>query len=181
MVPYTYLLKHIPTSRVYYGCRYAEGCHPNEFWKSYKTSSKYVKQLIELIEEYGEDSFVYDEIRKTFSDEQKCREWEHKVLRRMKVINREDFINKTDNKSISKDCAMKGTINRIPSERFKTAVSLVGKSNKGRLRSDEFKQKVSKSLIGNINKLGKRESDLTKFKKVRLIWGNLPECWVKDK
>ncbi len=28
--------------KFYIGVRYAEGCHPNEFWKTYFTSSNYV-------------------------------------------------------------------------------------------------------------------------------------------
>ena len=28
--------------KFYIGVRYAEGCHPNEFWKTYFTSSNYI-------------------------------------------------------------------------------------------------------------------------------------------
>ena len=91
--PYTYLLKHLPTGKVYYGCRFAKNCDPSEFWVKYKTSSKYVK---ELIDQYGEDTFVF-EIRKTFNDVKSCRLWETRVLKRMDVVNRDIFLNKTDN------------------------------------------------------------------------------------
>lgn len=96
-IPYTYLLVHLPTGKKYYGVRYAVGCNPTDFWKTYTTSSKYVK---ELINQYGKESFVYS-IRKTFNSPEKARLWEHKVLKRLKVVDRSDFLNKTDNKSIA--------------------------------------------------------------------------------
>jgi len=159
--PYTYLLKHEPTNTYYYGCRFADGCSPNEFWVTYKTSSKYVKQLIE---EYGADSFKF-EIRKTFDTKDKARYWETKVLKRMKVVSREDFINRTDNLSISPEDALKGRLNRVISEKSLDHASRMGLSNKGKIPSKDTKLKISKSLIGNKRKLGKKESASTKLKK----------------
>ena len=103
-IPYTYLLKHIPSNTYYYGVRFAKDCNPNEFWVTYKTSSKYVKQLIE---KYGETSFKY-EIRKTFINADLARKWETKVLKRIKAVERIDFINKTDNISIDANSASLG-------------------------------------------------------------------------
>lgn len=95
---YTYLLKHIPTNTFYYGVRFAEGCHPDEFWKTYFTSSK--KKIPELREQYGDDSFEF-QIRRTFIDRQKAVDWESKVLRRMKVLKfPEIWLNRTDNRAI---------------------------------------------------------------------------------
>lgn len=157
--PYTYLLKHIPTNTNYYGCRYAEGCDPSEFWVKYKTSSTHVKRLIE---EYGEDSFLF-EIRKIFDDKEKCREWEHKVLRRLNVVRRSDFINKTDNKAISQESAIIGLKNRTPSEKFISHITSVGKSNKGRMHSTEINKK--KGVPGNKFSLGRKDNEATKLKK----------------
>lgn len=95
---YTYLLKHIPTNTFYYGVRFAKGCHPDEFWKTYFTSSK--KKIPELREQYRDNSFEF-EIRKTFKSKQKAIEWESKVLRRMKVLEYPGvWLNRTDNKAI---------------------------------------------------------------------------------
>lgn len=91
-IPYTYLLTHIPTNTHYYGVRYKKGCHPNDFWKSYFTSSKHVA---ELINNYGIDSFTF-QIRKLFTNSIDARKWESKVLRRMGAVDRGDFINRTD-------------------------------------------------------------------------------------
>lgn len=59
------------------------------FWKTYFTSSRKVHHLIK---EYGADSFDV-EIRRTFSSANDAIEWEKKVLRRMKVLKRDDWLN----------------------------------------------------------------------------------------
>lgn len=88
--PFTYLIKHIPSGKVYYGLRYAKNCKPDDLWDSYFTSSSDIKKLIETD---GPESFAV-EIRKIFTDAQKAIEWEKKVLRRMNAIRRSDFINR---------------------------------------------------------------------------------------
>ena len=94
--PYTYLVKHIPSSRVYYGVRFAKNCVPDDLFVTYFTSSKEIKQLIK---NDGINAFEV-EIRQTFTDSMKARMWELKVLQRMNVIHNPKFINKTDNTSI---------------------------------------------------------------------------------
>ena len=89
--PYTYIIYCKPTQQTYYGVRYAKDCDPSDLWLSYFTSSSYVRELIKL---YGKDAFIY-EIRKTFTSSYVARLWEQKVLRRMKVTSRKDFINRT--------------------------------------------------------------------------------------
>ena len=64
-IGYTYIIRFLPTGQVYYGSRCAYGCHPNEFWVTYFTSSKLITQMIQ---EHGVDSFVF-EIRKQFSND----------------------------------------------------------------------------------------------------------------
>ena len=96
MIPFTYLVKHIPTNRYYYGVRFRKKCHPYDLWTKYFTSSKKVKGLIKR---YGKKSFQF-EIRKTFKTAQQAMAWEFKVLRRMKVVGRKDFLNQSDNKRI---------------------------------------------------------------------------------
>ena len=157
--PYTYLLKHLPTGKLYYGCRYAIGCTPIEFWNSYKTSSKYVK---ELIHQYGEETFMY-EIRKTFDNANDARLWEHKVLRRMNVVHREDFLNMTDNISISPEAASRGSKGRTPSEANLTHARNMGLANKGKVHSKEINK--TKGHPGNKHKLGIKESVESKEKK----------------
>jgi hypothetical protein len=79
----------------YYGVRYAKKCHPDELWKSYFTSSKYVQLFREM---NGDPDIV--QIRKTFKDKDSARTYERKVLVRLNVVNEEKWLNKTDNISI---------------------------------------------------------------------------------
>ena len=97
MIPFTYLIKHIPTNKYYYGVRFKKGCHPYDLWTKYFTSSKKVKGLIK---KYGKKSFKF-EIRKTFKTVEQAINWEHNVLRRLKVIYRKDFLNQSDSKTIN--------------------------------------------------------------------------------
>lgn len=165
-IPYTYLLKHIPTGKFYYGCRFAEGCNPKEFWKEYKTSSKYVKQLVE---EYGDDSFEF-EIRKTFNDKQSARNWETKVLNKMNVVSRDDFLNMTDNISISPEAAAKGKKGKVGIYKIsQEQIDAIKKANTGLKRSAEVKRKMSESAkgkrSGDMNPMfGKKMSEETKQK-----------------
>lgn len=158
---YTYLIIHKETNTFYYGCRYSKNSKPEDLWSTYFTSSKYV---YELIEKYGKDSFDYH-IRKIFDDVDKCREWEHKVLRRMNVVGRNDFINRTDSKIFSLESCLKGVRNRVWTEEHKEIARQIGKRNKGKKRTTEQKKKMSEALRHNTRKLGVKESLETRLKK----------------
>lgn len=92
---YTYLVGWKPQDRWYYGVRYSKHSDPIDLFRTYFTSSKYVKDFIDL---HGRPDIVL--IRKTFIDKQKAINWEHKVLRRLHVTKSERWLNQTDNKAI---------------------------------------------------------------------------------
>jgi hypothetical protein len=106
MKPYTYLIGWSKHKLYYYGVRYANTCEPSELWVTYFTSSKHVK---EFTKNNGDPDII--SVRKTFDDIDSARSWETKCLRRLKVKDRTDFLNKTDNISISKESADKGRKN----------------------------------------------------------------------
>jgi hypothetical protein len=90
MKPYTYLIKHRPTDKVYYGFRAANKVDPQQdLWKQYFTSSPRVQQLIE---ETGADSFDV-EVRKVFETKEQASAWETRVLRKCKVLQDDRWIN----------------------------------------------------------------------------------------
>jgi len=90
MKPYTYLIKHRPTGKVYYGFRAANKVDPQQdLWQHYFTSSPGVQQLIE---ETGPDSFDI-EIRGVFETKEQSVAWETRVLRRCKVLHDDRWIN----------------------------------------------------------------------------------------
>jgi hypothetical protein len=105
-IPYTYLIGWSKLDKWYYGVRYAKGCNPNDLWNPYKTSSKHVKNFIE---ENGEPDVI--KIKRTFKDANSAIIWESKVLKRMKVIYNDKWLNKTDNEAIYNEYSpMKGKV-----------------------------------------------------------------------
>ena len=186
MIPFTYLLKHIPTNKYYYGVKLKKGCHPNDLWTKYFTSSKKVKGLIR---KYGKKSFLF-EIRKTFKTQKQAREWEHKVLRRMKVIYRDDFLNQSDSRTIDPRIIRLFKLGKPRSEETKQKLRLanLGKkhtlktrkkmksSHTGMKHSKQTKQKMSLSQIGEKNHMyGKK---LTKKHRMKISKSGI-KAWEK--
>ena len=131
---YTYLIGWSKLDKFYYGIRYAANAKPAELFETYFTSSKHVKQFIK---DNGLPDII--EIRKIFDETSDARDWENKVLKKMKVIHSDKWINKTDNKSISPDCTHGW------SEKSRRKASL---SRKGKKNSIETRKKLSEKLKG---------------------------------
>lgn len=145
-IPYTYLIKFKPTGQVYYGVRYAKKCHPNDLWSSYFTSSKHIHLLIE---EHGKDAFEY-EIRKTFNDANAARVWESKVLQRLNVVHSDNWLNKTDNKSVTLPEGFRHSEKTI--QKFSRNLKKLHEDKKigmyGKKQTEYQKQVVSKKMKG---------------------------------
>lgn len=92
--PYTYHLYWKTANLHYYGCEFKKNAHPNNLWKTYFTSSKLIPYVRAF---WGEPDVV--EVRKIFNSIEKCRNWEHKVLKRLKVTKKKEWLNQTDSKS----------------------------------------------------------------------------------
>lgn len=86
--PYTYLVGWSQHNKWYYGVRFAKGCNPSDFWVSYFTSSKYVKEFREA---FGEPDIV--QIRKTFNNREEAISWEQRVLHRINALDDPKWIN----------------------------------------------------------------------------------------
>ena len=111
IVAYTYLLIHKITKQYYYGVRHYGICESHtpadDLGIKYFSSSKEVENLIEL---HGADSFKY-EVRRTFTTVESAIAWEHNVLRRLNVINKSNWLNKSDSKAIERASCQKGAKN----------------------------------------------------------------------
>jgi len=130
MKPYTYLVKHKPTGRVYYGMRAANKVEPEQdLWQHYFTSSPKVQQLIE---ETGRESFDI-EIRKVFETKEQAVVWETRVLRRCRVLEDDRWINQN----------VAGYI--VPTEESRRKIS---DFHKGKAKSAEHKEKIRQGNIG---------------------------------
>ena len=130
MKPYTYLIKHRPSGKVYYGFRCANRVEPHEdLWKHYFTSSPKIQQLIE---ETGAASFD-TEIRQVFETKEQAVAWETRVLTRCKVLHDDRWINQN----------VAGYI--VPTEESRKKIS---DYHKDKPKTDEHKQNLSKSQKG---------------------------------
>jgi hypothetical protein len=131
MKPYTYLIKHRPSGKVYYGFRSANKVDPEQdLWKQYFTSSSKVQQLIE---ETGVDSFDV-EVRRVFETKEQAILWETRVLRRCRVLEDDRWINQN----------IAGYV--VPTEESRKKIS---DYHKDKPKTDEHKQKIRQSQKGS--------------------------------
>jgi hypothetical protein len=107
---FTYLIGWTKFNKYYYGVRYKDGITTESLGTTYFTSSNYVKKFIE---ENGIPDIMV--IRKTFICKLKARKWEDKVIRRMKMIYSDKWLNKSNPNSF-RDVVMDEDIKRRISE-----------------------------------------------------------------
>ena len=165
--------------------RFARNCSTNDLWKTYFTSSRHVK---EFREQYGEPDVI--QVRQTFNDSLQAREWEHKVLRRLKVLASEKWLNKSTGKSIppliGSDHPFFGKTHsddvRKKMSRAKKGIVFsvehrekLSRGNKGKIVSDATKAKMS------LAKKGKIVSDATKAKIALALKGKIVSDETKKK
>ena len=144
MKPYTYLIRHRPTDRVYYGMRVANKVDPEQdLWQHYFTSSTKVQQLIE---ETGRDSFDI-EVRRVFETKEQAVAWETRVLRRCKVLHDDRWINQN----------VAGYI--VPTEESRKKIS---EFHKDKPKSEEHRKNLSESQKGKPKKYVQTEEQRRK-------------------
>lgn len=161
-VPYTYLIGWSNLKVYYYGVRFANGCHPAELWKTYFTSSIYVE---EFVKQHGNPDII--KIRQTFNEVPKAQLWEHRVLKRMRVIYRNDFLNRTDNKSIAPQYGNNNPATR-PEVRQKIANNTPRKyGDNNPMRDPLVADKVRKKRKGKSNTWSIGEANPAKRPEVR--------------
>ena len=96
--PYTYKIEWSNTKMKYYGVRYAKNCHPSDLFVTYFTSSSYVTNYIK---KHGLPDVI--QVRRIFTKVDRvneAREWECKVLRKLQVHKRTDYLNQSTGKGI---------------------------------------------------------------------------------
>jgi hypothetical protein len=169
MRAYTYLVKHKPSGKVYYGVRIKNDIDPTkDLFVKYFTSSKTIK---ELIAQDGIESFEW-QVRREFDDELAAVTWEARVLQRCRVLEHQDrWLNKNaaGRKLLTKFGAkvISATHKGKPKSeehREKIRQANLGK-NKGKKRSEEHKQMMSEKMSGAGNPMfGKIHAEDTKRK-----------------
>lgn len=143
-VPYVYLIKNKSTGLKYLGVRYAKGCHPNDLWTTYFTSSTSVHKLIE---QFGKEDWYVKVIHKFPNNPNAAILKEASYFKYIK--QRDDYINL---------CYSSGIIDlRVHSRAGKIGGSVVYARKIGIFR-DEKERKKWASMGGKIG--GKRQADL---------------------
>lgn len=133
-MPYTYLVGWSYLNLWYYGFRGAKNCEPFELMVTYYTSSNRVHQLIA---EHGLPDVK--QIRRVFNTSEGAYLWESRVLRKMNVSCKKEWINAHENYP----CSPFGSIH------YKNMLlKLRGVSNANQL--PEVKQVVSQKLKGRM-------------------------------
>lgn len=146
MIPFTYYLLHKPTGKQYYGVRTAKGCHPDDLWTKYFSSSPLVKELIEV---YGKESF-HVEIRKTFKNKRDALLWERRVLIRLQASKSEYWLNRNNGGgagSHTDETREKIKINNAKYWEGRTRTDISEKF-KGHKVTEETRKKLSDKLKG---------------------------------
>ena len=135
--PYAYLIGWSKYNKWYYGIQYGKTANPENLWKTYFTSSEFVK---EFREKYGEPDII--EIRKIFFLAEESLIWEEKVLRRINAVNSDKWLNKGNSGKDFNTAGMPAHNRGIPhSDSTKQKIS---KANKGKTHTQEAKEKISK-------------------------------------
>jgi len=147
-MPFTYLIGWTNLNKWYYGVRWAKGSSAETLWLEYKTSSKYVKAFFQ---QHGDPDVI--QIRKRFTDKNKARLFESRVLKHLNYRDpfgsNSKWLNRTTNKSIHNATPYI----RTPQQRHELSQRL-----KNRPLSEERRQKISKANTG------KKHSSKTKIK-----------------
>jgi len=167
--PFTYLITFLPTGQRYYGVRTKRGCHPDQLWKTYYTSSKVISQLISL---HGPDAFRV-EIRRTFTTKDEAILWEHRVLRRLNAAQHPGYLNRNngDRKFINHGITMNG---KRHTEDAKKRMSINSSGSKnpnwgGKAFTEETRRKLSKARTGV-----KESAEVVEAKRQRVLGSNNP-------
>jgi hypothetical protein len=135
--PYCYLIGWKQQNKFYYGVRtskkaktlYESGCHPDDLWSLYFTSSEIVANFRK---KYGEPDII--EVRRVFKTAAAAADWEIRVLRRMNAAKNKKWLNISNN--------LQG-YNQTPETLLK-----MSRAQKGRKHSEETKEKIRKWNVG---------------------------------
>jgi hypothetical protein len=131
--PYTYLIK-FNDGRIYYGVRYARGCHSSELGVSYFSSSRSVHTHIKV---HGVKTLTF-EPRVIFKSASKAKRCETRVLQKFNARSNQAFVNRHNNDSF------------YPVDNSGSKNPMYGSvgTMTGRHHSKEAKEKISKAMIG---------------------------------
>lgn len=177
MTPFTYLIGWSKHNTYYYGAKYSKDANTLQLMTTYMTSSDKVKNFILL---NGMPDII--QIRRIFNSVNKCRAWEERVLKRMKVRTSEKWLNQTDRQGLPPRYNCNNWNGKKMSEESKAKISKAlsgkkhtdqhklnnSKAQSGKVLKEETKENISKSLKGK-TKSSEHKQAISKALKGRII------------
>lgn len=152
-MPYTYLIGWSRLDLWYYGVRYGKGCHPEDLWVTYFTSSL---EVARMRVEHGEPDVV--EVRRTFDCAAAARRWEDRVLKRVGAVRSPRWLNLqcsgAEFNSTSESTRAK--ISAAHKARVKPPMSAetkakIGAWHRGKKMSESAKDKLRAANLGKVH------------------------------
>lgn len=131
MIYYTYFIKWSGSNMKYYGARGSKVAPEDDLWVTYFTSSKYVKQYRK---QFGEPDII--QIRQVFDDKDDAFNWERRVLIKTGSKKSDNWLNRYD-------------LNYHGAYGPKNHGDKVSKAMKGRIKSEEHCENLSKAITGS--------------------------------
>jgi len=170
--PFTYLIKFKETGQLYYGSKTAKGCHPDDLWTKYFTTSKVVESLIS---EYNKESFEIIHI-KLHATKEAALKWETMYLISVDAARNENYLNKTNGGN--------NFVGISHSEEWKIEMSIRNSADNnpfyGKTHTDETRNILSKINSGESHpQYGTHQSDSDKQLKRESHLGEKSVNWGK--
>lgn len=135
--PYVYAILWTSHNIGYVGVRYAKGCHPDEFWKRYFTSSSYVKAFRAA---NGEPDSI--QIIETFLTKEQAIATEFDIIKTFDLHNDPKFLNKNCGGAIILGDESKAKLAKARAR--PEYIETMRQRMVGRVVSDETCQKISR-------------------------------------
>jgi hypothetical protein len=181
--PYFYKIKDKQTGKYYVGSQYGKTANKNNFFVSYFTSCRTIKQIVN---NHGKDTFEIIKI----CERDDAREYEAYYLQRCySLLGKEKFLSLFYNRNLSPGILLDNSIieKQTATKKSKWAAGIISKplppNWKGKFRSDSMKQKLSNSKKGHLVSdetrkklrdcnLGKKQSKDTVQKRITALKDN---------
>lgn len=154
--PYVYAIMWSDLNLAYLGVRHGKGCNPDDLWKTYFTSSRYVK---ELRAKHGEPDHL--EIIDTFLTGDEAIKAEYEIILDFGLHTNPVFLNKACGRQIVVDDDVRANMIKAQSNKSAETKARLSAALKGRKRSPDECAAISAATRG---KKRKPHSDKTKEK-----------------
>jgi NUMOD3 motif-containing protein len=160
--PYVYYIRWTDAGKQYLGCEYKDGCHPDMFWKTYRTTSSMVNCML-----YDPDVIM---IVRICSSPEEARDYEERYLKFFRAAQTDSWLNRSNGgrNFVTPEHVSESTRAKMSAARAGKLGTRKGKKNKnplpsrfgeknsffGRKHSKETKQRNREAHLGKPGLVG---------------------------